>query len=1215
MTTRNHRLARSLVAGTGLAAGALAGPALAQTTAAYEALTNTYRSVTNFNVETVRGLDVDSAGVLAINTHGSTLVRYTGGAATGTPPVFPTESWPTLNNPIAFEVWTETYDGGSTDYAVVVGGGTHAVCLHDLSTPGGVGRIVRTTNLAAEPGDIVIDHAAGRAFVSVPGNNTVVQLGLPLLELQATYSVASERPKHLYLDTLGETTTVLVAPELSGNNTVDDNAVVDANQVPILLNSSSVAVDLKPFLPAGLPDEDLFRITPLTPGTGPVLGVAQPQLRNAATILQAHGRNPVTDDYWMLGIESLNTQALTEPDQNGVFARNVLVVAGAMGGSPLPFTHTVVDLDGAQPYDANLAISFPWALEFHPTGWAAVAGSASDQVRILDSTAARFGDLELPPGSIPRDLEVDVTGNGLFVYCWGTNEVRFYDLNLVLAAIAGAGNGVVGPGTGLVGVLELGADPNPARVKHGREIFYDADNSAAGRLTCAHCHPGGGMDLLGWNIQDFPHDHKELMVTQSLKSIEDTFPYHWRGERDLEAFNGAFKGLLGGALLGDGPGGDLEDFKMFVFSLQAHANPLQDPRRLVNAELPFDEESHVPFIDSLPDAVRGQTLMHKPDVLFDRFTCAECHGLETGSVGDPQIDDVSAIPTGITLDVAHFRQLFHKTQDIVEISPGLFAPRGGFGISQDGDHPSTLDFLARNPFDIDQQEQLDLAAFVAQADQGIAPSAHLAYTVDAGTGTSTIRDITNLLLGQSGATFTDQHWVSIAVIGSHQDQGGTTHDLTWFWNTAASAFVASDPAVTFPNGSTGSQTWAALQAEAAAGRAVFTVIGLPPGNSLRFAVDVDDDGLVDRLEPGAGTDPFDPDFDDDGFPDGYEVTHSMNPLVFDSSSPETVKPWMSYARIEHMGASYGKLVLGFSEPVTLEITATNATTGHVAVEKRFVPRAFDTVTVQRLVPSMPALVFTPTYPIPSIAAIPAVYQLDIKMTDLAGNFDTVSTGPVATTRDLLAQLPFPRTQQGNVANMPPISLQRVLENPQWVGSTTGTTLQATVDTRILFDVPELANAYLNPPNTPNGSSDPNEKQVVVAQVIRQSGPNGPWEVLPMSGTGLSVTAPTGRIFTQVDLRGDPTPLVPNPPTIALDFDPATNPHFLLSTESGASGQVTFDFTLSGPIPAGDTVRLNFIGILERDYRDGAPLNEFWLGSIGNWNMPKTAEGERYLELP
>src|SRR6185436_4971121 len=74
--------------------------------------------------------------------------------------------------------------------------------------------------------------------------------------------------------------------------------------------------------------------------------------------------------------------------------------------------------------------------------------------------------------------------------------------------------------------LTLGPDPTPARVRAGRDIVLDGQISQDGRSSCFACHEGGRTDMLGWSIAGTPTDFKDVMVTQSLLSIADTFPHH-----------------------------------------------------------------------------------------------------------------------------------------------------------------------------------------------------------------------------------------------------------------------------------------------------------------------------------------------------------------------------------------------------------------------------------------------------------------------------------------------------------------------------------------------------------------------------------------------------------------------------------------------------------------------------------------------------------------
>ncbi|MEZ6016135.1 MAG: hypothetical protein R3F49_13530 [Planctomycetota bacterium] len=1207
----------------------------------YLELTNTYRSATNFNVETVRGVEVSPGGrVLMLNTHGSRIVRWDGQAGVGSPAVFPTTSSPTVNNPISFG--TYLWEGGHLgpiEYAVVLGGGSHALALHDLSTM----RITNSVTLPAEPGDMVVHQDLGVVFVSLPGNNTVQQYGLPDLDLRATFTVASQRPRFLYVD-LGQAglgdDRVYVAPELSGNGTGTQAALQIISPAPSGPVPAAVATptDFHTFDPAGLlPDEDLFEITPYTSPTGPVVLGAVPVLRNLATLQMAHGKHPTTGKYWLVGVDSRNAAALTEPLQKGKFARNILTIADAPNGgaTPLPYSHTVIDLDlapGGTGYNSAFSVSFPYAIGFHPSGFAAIAGAASDQVRVTLPDGSRFGDLELPPGSIPRQLTFGFGSSILFVYCWGTNEVRAYDVGALVTAIANtttAPVGVVSPGTALIGTFELGADPLPPALKRGREIFYDADNSADGRFTCNHCHPGGGMDLLGWSIQDFPHDHKDMMVTQSLKSIEDTFPYHWRGERDLEAFNGAFKGLLGGAELSTSPdGGDLDKFKAFVFSLQAHANPLQHESRMLDDAFSRPQESFIPTTSSVvPKASIGQTLLSKPNTLLGRFSCVECHAMPSGTSGDPGFDDFSPVPTNTTMDVAHLRQLFSKQQDLVDFTYGgatFRTLRGGFGISHDGDNASVLDFLRRAGFTLQEDEEEHIAAFVAQFDEGIAPVAHHVYTIDANTSDQDALDIeARMITGQAGSSFTADHWVSLAIIGSHEDLQGAVHDLTWFYAPVLGVFLPSDGSVTFPDGVTGSQTWAALVKDAQEGRATFSLVGLPPGNAIRFAVDRDDDGLTDLAE-AAQNPPTNPDrysSDLDRYPDGYEVLHGMNPHVVDAPTSDTTAPQMLYSRVEHEGATFAKLVMVFDEPATLEITATNPLTQHSVTEVRRAFRAFDTVTVQRLQGSLPAVVFSSLlgYPMPVLIGIPFQYQVSVKMTDYAGNSATQPLSGTVTTLDQQVPAPYleiPSTWRAANGGLNPAALSRIVEDLAWAPgqSAVGPKFTATAKATARLDgEPALLTLYAstNPLDRPNGSTTPHQNQVIAAQVLLHDTVADTWSVVPVQSggtTGLAL-APATNIVSSILFPGSPF-------AGTLGGSGLAGP-YVLSTASTASGAVSFAFRLNAPLAPTQEIKLNIIGVFEHDLNasPAQAANTFWPGSIVSYNMPMTAVENRGLISP
>ena len=90
--------------------------------------------------------------------------------------------------------------------------------------------------------------------------------------------------------------------------------------------------------------------------------------------------------------------------------------------------------------------------------------------------------------------------------------------------------------------------------------------------------PGTSPDFTG-NLVSQPVGRKAkgTKVTMSLRGIEETPPFHWRGDRaDLANFNPAFEGLLGGDQLSEP---EMREFEAFVFSLSYPANPnLADDR-------------------------------------------------------------------------------------------------------------------------------------------------------------------------------------------------------------------------------------------------------------------------------------------------------------------------------------------------------------------------------------------------------------------------------------------------------------------------------------------------------------------------------------------------------------------------------------------------------------------------------------------------------------
>ncbi|MAB79387.1 MAG: hypothetical protein CMJ89_08535 [Planctomycetes bacterium] len=1102
---------------------------------AYKKVTNNFRDYTNFNVETVRGMDFSSDGNLyAINTHGSRLVRHVDVTAD------PEASWPTLNNPVSMDVWG--------DRVVVLGGATHSLAIHDRFT----GEVLGHHELPSEPGDLIMDETTGIAYISSQAENLVIALDLNntnnIVELER-HEIPGEQPRFMYLDThpISLERVLVVAPMLSGNNTAPLPGAIGVEFTRE--QATGEIVNVSGFANGGLPDEDLL-VLPLVGGASPPV---LPSGREAGTLMLEHARNPLTNEYWALTVDLHNDLPgqRGEDELRGIFASNNLAIfAPSALGVPRDLPDRIIDLDDNDPstagaqYSSETSVSFPYALAFVPptndalAGWAGIASSTGDLVALLDPFGNRVANISLPRGSIPRDLAVDPeTGTLLAVYCWGTNKILVYSLNdLLLTPLP----------------LNLGVDPTPQDVKNGRRIFYDAHPSLNGRSTCASCHAAGAADGLAWKLSDLDDDPKDIMVTQSLIGIQDTPAYHWREERFLPDFNGAFPGLLGHAApLDESPGGDLDDFVEFVFSLQPHANHNQHKKRILD-----DSQTAQIFRNGLSgSAVRGQD--HFIDLPSDGpFSCADCHSLPNGAQGLSVPDSVPDIARARNVGVAHLRQMNHKDQDIVFLSDpalpnSLPVPRGGYGFLHSGNILDLFDFA--NAFVVlTEQQRTDIAAFMHQFDQGTAPAAHTSvHLTSVGTQASENR-IRNLLFQQ-----VKRGWIDVVVSGTTTIQG-QSRELRWLYFPGvggSEGFFESNVAG-LPQ-----LTLAQFSGSASLGNANNLFLGVPMGDGRRWAFDPDGDGLRDEEELLLGTDPDDIDSDGDSFPDGYEVAHGANPLLPNTTVPDTNDPIVifGYPRLDHVGATYAKFFIETDEPVTLDVdTAVAGGPSHKT--EVFAPAKRHTVVVQGLDPS-------------STDGVTNTYTADIRAIDLSGNDTTV-------------QLAF--TMLESCTNIEAVEINDL----QWASTVpSGNMLDATAEVLVEFER-----------DAPFQAAAPG--QVVVLQVMHRLMPDQPWQISP-NVTSL-------QLVQDFDIRT----IEPDQTITIAEYNALPGP-FLLSPATDDSGRAQVSFSFGGvPVQPDDQLelRLSVQAVLTPSPEHTSLDPVFERFSISSWKMPSTAKSFRGIEF-
>lgn len=799
-----HRSIRRAALTITVAALAFSQVSPAQTTAPYSVLDNVEGPYVHFNWAPVRPIaTVAGSGVFyCVNTHAGTVERFGGASIT------PTAVWAVGSAPVAIDRWVD----GSVDRLVVVCRGSNALFVLERST----GETVSVVRLPAEPGDVLVDPLTGKAYVSCSAVDEVVEVDLATETITRRWNESLrpvfrlKNPLFLSFDRAASESAkrLLVAPLYSGNNSTGD--ATSGNNALSIVDLDGQTRDL--------PDEDLFSINL---STGTVARAAH----KLGTILFAHGVHPQTGTFWALNTDANNKNPAqqSEPLVRGDFVRNRIARIGSYVAQTLPATSTQVSLDppapSAPPNGITVAntVGQPYALGFAPNGDVLVAGLLTDNILRIDDSGTVLGEIDLPAGSIPRCVVFGGSaGDRILVYCWGTNEVRAFKW----PTLAPAPN---------IPVHTLSHDPTPPAVAAGREIFYDGAFSDEGNASCASCHVEGRTDMLLWNLSNLPFDDKGPMVTQTLAGLEKLAPFHWRGERQLANFNGAFVGLLGGPRELDAQ--ELADFEAFVFSIQNPANPNQNAERVVDSTIV------PPLTPGTPDAIVGQTEFLTNPAVENNFTCHQCHMAPSGTVND--IHPVfEPLPNArrTSFKPAPFHELWRKQMSSVVVSlpgagPSVDRPFLGIAFSHTGKRTDLHDFIVQ----INGGIAADVTSFVWQWDQGIAPAVHYAFLLDAAHSTSGATSGA-YLHGEATKGNCDIVVQGTSLVGS------VVTPMRWSWDETTGKYRAEDPALA-------SRSFAdfLISGNLAVERNVF--LGLPVGTGDRFSIDHDGDGIENLVDP------------------------------------------------------------------------------------------------------------------------------------------------------------------------------------------------------------------------------------------------------------------------------------------------------------------------------------------------------------------------------
>ncbi|MFO1053600.1 MAG: hypothetical protein U1F36_15405 [Planctomycetota bacterium] len=727
-----------------------------------------------------------------------------------------------------------------------------------------VGAPVRSIAVGINPSGIAFHPSGSHAYVSCRGSRNVHVVDCALGQSIAAIDVDQYTPHAI--DYLPATNEIVVASLLAGNQTVAKSAFPGGVPEHFVTNALT-----DPLVTQPLPDRDVvvLSVNPTNPGS-----VSQATTRLATGVMStqyALTADPSASRIYVVGTQALNDQFVGEKNfvAGQVVENRLAVLDYSGGGTP---TKTFVNLDAsafapmATPTDFVVSPSARrgWLVargvdrlvEFSLTGAVPVAVGAWDIASADPNYSASLVGA--------RTAAVDSNGTQVTVYCEIENSFVVIDVT---------GGAPTTPTT--VTTTRLAFDPLPAFAKSGWASLSDAKRSLIRTSSCASCHVDLGTDNLVWQLSKFhspegtsnlsvllsqAEDLKSPMQTQVLFGLPEVAPYHWRGEQHtLEEFNGAFPGLLEGAALNTA---ELDDMVRFIGML----------RHAPNRYLAMDRS----YANTTSPTGAGNPGQGRID--FETFrcygpanpaSCASCHALPLGTNGEIQFTPpVGAISPFV--QVAQLRGVVNRLDAPIDLGPFVgFRASNGAGLVHTGQIGSFDQFVGSfGGITGNQVVQDDIVSFLHTMDTGLAPSTSFVCVLrtDYANPSADFNNAMNYLTAEAAAGNCDFS----ATMSIPNGVGG--YDLYFgFWDRTQQAFQMQSQAF-------GSINRANLQALFLGGNLPLMLVGHPPGTGQRWGIDADDDQLLDLDEVFTfATDPFDPDSDHDGRPDGHEVLHPTTP--------------------------------------------------------------------------------------------------------------------------------------------------------------------------------------------------------------------------------------------------------------------------------------------------------------------------------------------------
>jgi len=679
--------------------------------------------------------------------------------------------------------------------------------------------VIATLKVSDEPADVVF--ANGKAFVSCARAGLIRVFDVSTRADLGSITLTGDYPRALCASVDG--TKIYAAFQQSGNRTT----VLPASQAP------DQPAPTNPNLPAPpktalIVDASDSRIhyTVLDNDVAEINTSTQTVVRylsDVGTNLFDVAARPGTDEIWVPNTEALNRTRF-EPVLNGHFADNRITRIALTTPTVTPFDlNPGVDYNTLpNPTAQATALAQPMGMVFSSdgaTGW--VAAFASDRVAKVDpATGAVVSRVDVRTSGNtknmrgPRGLALDEVGGRLFVLNKFSNTITI--INTATLEI--------------VNEVPTGShDPTPIEIKEGRGFLFDARLSGNGTMSCGTCHIDADRDGLAWDlgnpggdmatalaanlvVHDLKtrtrtmHPMKGPMVTQTLRDLRNSAPFHWRGDKPtLQSFNGTFENLMGGELQ---TSEDMDLLADYLFSLLLHPNPNRNLDR------------------SLPTTFNGASPPTGRDLFNQHLNhCGICHVTPRGS--DNNIDLPQEVGRVQPIKNPSLRTVYQKQN---------FDPQtghtsvSGFGMLSDGTgfamptvHPYVLDSLTT------AADFANVTAFMMCFDTGVGLIVGYGPTVNA-SNKSDAGVLADIALLEARAVANETNVIVRGIVGGQQ------RSLLW---TGAN--------YKFDKASSGSVTRTALLALITGADSV-SFMGVLPGMGEVMSIDHDGDGVLDGDE-------------------------------------------------------------------------------------------------------------------------------------------------------------------------------------------------------------------------------------------------------------------------------------------------------------------------------------------------------------------------------